>query len=175
MRYQLGLALDTNELNAIRAVYAYLSLSSCARYISKFNNLGHFRSMLKMGNHEAERAVRGQSLVYLAMFRLVNPAASINEVRAYLHNMDPAGVPFRPAAVVHAEHLLGLRRKVSSTTCQRAFLPLNMYKRHVFWNQNNPLGWADVQTQDMIDVDEAGFKIESTNPSFGKTVSWLRC
>ena len=95
--------------------------------------------MLKTGNHEAERAVRGQSLVYLAMFRLVNPAASIDEVRAYLHNMDPAGVPFRPAAVVHAEHLLGLRRKASSMTCQRAFLPLNMYKRHVFWNHNYPL------------------------------------
>jgi hypothetical protein len=61
--------------------------------------------MLKTGNHEAERAVRGQSLVYLAMFSLVNPAASIDEVRAYLHNMDTAGVPFRPAAVVHAEHL----------------------------------------------------------------------
>ena len=136
MRYQLGLAFDTNELNAIRSVYAYLSLSSCARYISKFNNLGHFRSMLKTGNHKAERAVRGQSLVYLAMFRLVNPAASIDEVRAYLHNMDPAGVPLRPAAVVHAEHLLGLRRKASSMTCQRAFLPLNMYKRHVFWNHN---------------------------------------
>ncbi len=30
-------------------------------------------------------------------------------------------------------------------------------------------------TQDMIDVDEAGFKIENTNPSFGKTVSWLHC
>ncbi len=29
--------------------------------------------------------------------------------------------------------------------------------------------------QDMIDVNEAGFKIESTNPNFGKTVSWLRC
>ncbi len=123
MRYQLGLAFDTNELNAIRSVYAYLSLSSCARYISKFNNLGHFRSMLKTGNHEAKRAVRGQSLVYLAMFRLVNPAASIDGVRAYLHNMDPAGVPFRPAAVVHAEHLLGLRRKASSMTCQRAFPP----------------------------------------------------
>ena len=50
-----------------------------------------------------------------------------------------------------------------------------MHKRHVFWNHNYPLGRADVQTQDMIDVDEAGFKIESTNPSFGKTVSWLRC
>jgi hypothetical protein len=124
--------------------------------------------MLKTGNHEAKRTVRGLSLVYLA-------AASIDEARAYLHNMDPAGVPFRPAAVVEAEHLLGLRRQASSTTCQRAFLPLNRYKRHVFWNHNYPLGRADVQTQDMIDVDEAGFKIESTNPSFGKTVSWLRC
>ena len=34
--------------------------------------------------------------------------------------------------------------------------------RHVFWNHNYPLGRADVRTQDMIDVDEAGFKIEST-------------
>jgi hypothetical protein len=32
-----------------------------------------------------------------------------------------------------------------------------------------------VRTQDIIDVDEAGFKIKSTNPNFGKTVSWLRC
>ncbi len=27
----------------------------------------------------------------------------------------------------------------------------------------------------MINVDEAGFKIVNTNPSFGKTVLWLRC
>ncbi len=32
-----------------------------------------------------------------------------------------------------------------------------------------------MRTQDIIDVDEAGFKIESTNPSFGKTVLWLCC
>jgi hypothetical protein len=53
----------------------------CAQYISKFNNLGHCRSMLKTGNHKAERAVRGQSLVYFATFRLVNPAASIDNRR----------------------------------------------------------------------------------------------
>ena len=92
--------------------------------------------MLKTENHEAKRVVRGQSLVYLATFLLVNPAASIDKARAYLHNMDPAGVPFRPAAVGQAEHLLGLRRKASSMMCQRAFLPLNRYKRHVFWNHN---------------------------------------
>ena len=69
MRYQLGLALDTDELNALCAVYAYPSLSLCARYISKFDNLGHCCSMMKTGNHKAKRAVRGQSLVYLATFR----------------------------------------------------------------------------------------------------------
>ena len=32
-----------------------------------------------------------------------------------------------------------------------------------------------MRTQDMIDLDEAGFKIECTNPKFGKTVTWSRC
>jgi hypothetical protein len=176
MRYQLGLPLVTDELNALRAEYVYPSMSSCRRYINKHNVLGHCRAMLKTGNHEAERTVTGQSLVNLALFRVVFPAATIDEARAYLFNMDPTlGAPFRPAAVVDAEHLLGLRRKASSTTCKRAFLPLNEHKRHVFWNHNYPFGRADVRTQDIIDVDEAGFKIESTNPSFGKTVSWSRC
>jgi hypothetical protein len=100
----------------------------------------------------------GLLLVYLAMFCVVYPTATIDEARAYLYNMDPrVGVPFRPAAVVDAEHLLGLRRKALSTTCQRAFLPLNLHKRHVFWNHNCPLGQVDIQTQDIIDVNEAGY------------------
>ncbi len=32
-----------------------------------------------------------------------------------------------------------------------------------------------MRTQNMINVDKAGFKIENTNPSFSKTVSWLHC
>lgn len=131
----------TDELNALRAEYVYPSMSSCRRYINKHNVLGHCRAMLKTGNHEAERTVTGQSLVNLALFRVVFPAATIDEARAYLFNMDPTlGAPFRPAAVVDAEHLLGLRRKASSTTCKRAFLPLNEHKRHVFWNHNYPFG-----------------------------------
>ncbi len=129
MRYQLGLPLDTDELNALCAEYVYPSMSSCRRYINKHKHnalLGHCRAMLKTGNHEAERTVTGQSLVNLALFRVVFPAATIDEARAYLFNMDPTlGAPFRPAAVVDAEHLLGLRRKALSTTCKRAFLPIN--------------------------------------------------
>ena len=74
---------------------------------------------------------------------------------------------------VDAEHFLGLRRKALSTTCMQAFLLLNEHKRYVFWNHNYSFGQADVRTQDITDVDEAEFKIESTNPSFGKIVSWL--
>jgi hypothetical protein len=79
--------------------------------------------------------------------------------------MDPTEVPFSQMAVCRAEHLLGLWQKTSSTTCQRAFLPLNRHKRHTLWTFNYPFGRANVRTQDMMDVDEAGFKIENTNPS----------
>jgi hypothetical protein len=118
--------------------------------------------------------VRGQLLVYLVLFCAVNPSASIDKARAFLYNVDPmVGVPFHPAAVAEAEHLLGLRRRVPPTTYKRAFLPLNKHKRFIFWNQNYPLSQADVWTQDMIDIDEARIKIEHTNPNFGKTVLWF--
>ncbi len=68
----------------------------------------------------------GQSLVDLALFQVVLPAATIDKATAYLFNMDRTlGVPFHPAAIVDVEHLFGLRRKASSTTCMQVFLPLN--------------------------------------------------
>jgi hypothetical protein len=49
--------------------------------------------MLNTGN-EAERAVMGQSSAYLTLFRLVYPAATIDEARVFLYKMDPmVGVP----------------------------------------------------------------------------------
>jgi hypothetical protein len=104
-----------------------------------------------------------------------NLATSLDHVRAFIHNIDPTGVLFLPTAVCCAEHLLGLWQKASSTTCQRAFLPLSKHKRHAFWWYNYPFGRANVRMQDMINVDEVGFKIENTNPRLGKTVSWLHC
>ena len=70
---------------------------------------------------------------------------------------------------------LGLRMKAASTTFERVYLPINLRKRHMFWNRDYPFGRANIRTRDKIDMDQAGFKIEATNPSFGKTVSWLRC
>ena len=45
----------------------------------------------------------------------------------------------------------------------------------MFWLWNYPVGRADVATSDVIDMDECGLKIEKSNPSFGKCVSWEGC
>jgi hypothetical protein len=83
--------------------------------------------------------------------------------------------PFLPSSIVKAEHRLDLRRKVLSTTCERAYWQINLHKRDIFWLWNNPSGRVDVSTSDMIDMNECGLKIETSNPSVGKCVSWERC
>jgi hypothetical protein len=99
----------------------------------------------------------------------------MDHARAFIHKMVPTGVPFSLMAVCRADHLIGLRQKASLTTCQREFLPLNKHKRCNFGTCNYPFRRANVKMQDMINLDKAGFKIENTNPRFGKTVLWMHC
>ena len=105
----------------------------------------------------------------------MHPEGTIAEAHAFLSNMDPTVAPFCPSEIVRAEHILDLRRKASSTTCERAYWQINQHKREMFWTWNYPFGRADVDTSDMIDMDECGLKIETSNPGFGKCVSWERC
>jgi hypothetical protein len=123
----------------------------------------------------AERQVLGQHLVWLALYRLVHPEGTIAEARAFLSNMDPTIAPFPPSNIVRAEHILDLWRKALSTTCERAYWQMNLHKRDMFWLWNYPFGRTDINTSDMIDMDEYGLKIENSNPSFGKSISWERC
>ena len=113
-RWFLGLPLESPELEVLRDVYAYPSYQTCLRWIERFRLFGHYRPMYATGNHEAERDVRGQGLVRLALYRVVHPEAPISHARAFLFNMDPTVAPYCPSAVVRAEQLFGLRSKVSS-------------------------------------------------------------
>lgn len=174
-RYLLDISIDTNALNALRAVRAYPSIQTCMRFINKYHQVGHVQPKRATGNREAQREIRGQALVHLAMFRVAHPERTIDHVRAFLYTMKPTVLPYSPSQVVRAEQLLDLRRKASSTTCERAFLPISLHKRSRFWNQPYPFGATNVRTRDMIDMDQAGFKIEATNRKFGKVVSWERC
>lgn len=176
-RWRLGIPLDSPELNLLRAQQppAYPSMATCLNWINRERELGHARPMFPTGNHVAEREIMGDALVNLALYRLVHPEAPIDHVRAFLFNMDPTVAPYCHSAVVKAEHLLKLTLKKSSTTCERAYWAINLLKRERFWTLNYPFGRNNIRTRDMIDMDEAGFKIEATNPCYGKSVSWSRC
>lgn len=176
-RFQLGMPLECPELDTLRHQVppAYPSMQTCTRYVQQYQALGHFQLKRATGNHEARREVEGEDWNRLALIRMTHPQATIDHVRAFLFNMDPTKAPISPANIVKAEYILNLRMKRSSTTCERAYWPINLHKRHLFWTANYPLGRADIRTQDMIDIDECGLKIEATNPRFGKCVSWERC
>ncbi len=123
----------------------------------------------------AERQVLGQHLVWLALYRIVHPEGTIAEACAFLSNMDPTIASFSPSEIVRAQHILDLRRKALSTTCERAYWQTNLHKRDMFWLWNYHFGRADINMSDMIDMDECGLKIENSNPLFGKSVSWEHC
>ena len=63
-QYVLGIPLQSPDLDALRAVYAYPSLDSCMRYIKQYHKLGHWDHKIATGNHEAEREVLGRANVH---------------------------------------------------------------------------------------------------------------
>jgi hypothetical protein len=127
-RYHLGIPLVSPELDLLRAQVppAFPAYISCERYINQFHEMGHTRPKKATGNHKAEREVRGEAWPRLALFRMVHPQATIDEVRAFLFNMDPGIAPLSPRAIVKAKHILNLRRKRSSTTCERRLTYTNV-------------------------------------------------
>ena len=53
--------------------------------------------------------------------------------------MDPDIHPYFDSQIHRAETHLGLVRLVSSTTADQAFLPINMKKQRMYWNEDYPL------------------------------------
>ena len=51
----------------------------------------------------------------------------------------------------------------------------NITKRWIFWNLNYPFGIANINREDLIDMDEAAVFVESVNRKHGKTRIGRRC
>jgi transposase len=98
----------------------------------------------------------------------MRPKAYLYEVAAYIHNRNPANPPYSRSQIFRAEVQLGLSRKVGSTTSDLAYSPTNLQKRHWYWNHAYPEGVANTLTENIIDIDEAKFKLESQNRKCGK-------
>ncbi len=71
--------------------------------------------------------------------------------------------------------MLQLSRKVASTTCNRAYLLLNFTKSDMYFTWGTPFGIAITIIADMIDIDEAGVKLEHSNWMRGKTPTIMYC
>ena len=80
-----------------------------------------------------------------------------------------------PSQICRAESLILITKKRASTTAFQAMAPVNIQRRHNFWNLPYPFGSVGIHPNDMIDVDEAGIYPNETNRKHGKGRVGQRC
>jgi hypothetical protein len=136
---------------------------------------GHVRPKRATGNFFSAREISGVDLFNLTLYRLIRPKVYLCEIIAYIHNMNPAINPYSKSQVYRAEERLGLWLKVGSTTSYKAHLPINKLKRRMYWNNEYPMGIHGEDTDLIIDIDKARFKLESQDRKRGKVTRERRC
>jgi len=118
--------------------------------------------------------VSSQALVDLALCRTVWCKALGAKVRAFLFNQPPAVLHISGSQLSRAESKLDLTTVFASTICFRAYWPINMEKRWMYWSMGEPFGVVGVNIADVLDLDEMGLFLDSTNWKYGKTVRGMR-
>ena len=149
-------------------------MQTCRRWIRQYQGEGHTCRRRPTDNHFSKREVHGQDLVNLAIYWTVWPKVYIDEVRACVHNRNPANPPYSWSQTGRAELRLGLHRTAASTTSGCAYLQVNLQKQVIYCNAAFLDRVSGESMRDVIDIDESNyFKIESQNWKFGK-VTWER-
>jgi hypothetical protein len=157
-------AVKTPEVVLLQEQKKFPSLSTCKRWLFQQLLLGHVRPMRHTGNRRSTREITGMALVHLAFYRAVRPHARIYEVKAYLSNRFPNTPPYSDSQISRAKARLGLSRKKASKTSKHAYAATNLAKRRMYWECSWPLGIADEDTSNMIDIDEAGKRVPGQSP-----------
>lgn len=168
-------SVKTPVVRRLQEQKKFPSLQTCRRWLRQYVMLGHIKPKRASGNKVATREIEGEALVQLAFYRVIRPDARLYEVRAYLYNRFPTTKPYSDSQIHRAEERLGLSRKASSSTSEDAYLPRNLHKRKMYWEYQYPHGVAGERTDDIIDIDEARFKLESADRSYGKVAREFRC
>ena len=149
-----------------------LGLNYTASKSSIFRWKNRIDPYLMNGNRESE-AIIGIDQYNLCTFLLAWPEARIDEIIAFMANAG-TGTVFTRSQVSKRMKDLGLTKKVSSTEAKQAFLPMNMLKRRLFWTQPVPFGVAGADRRRLIDIDECGIELQSTNRKYGHSAIGLR-
>ena len=168
-------ALCTPEYDELRAQKKFPCKSTCKNWIKLEEQNGNIFPKRATGNKFSEREIQGEDLFNLTFYRMMRPKAYIDEVRAYVHNMNPNNLPYSKSQIVRAEQKLCLSRKVGSSTSNEAYRPINLLKRQRYWQLPYPYGVVGEDVNRVIDVDEAAFKLQSQDRKRGKTKRFKRC
>ena len=114
------------------------------------------------------RRFRSGDLALLIHCRLTFPKAHADEVRAYIANYSPHQSLYSSQDIHDMEERLEMTRKRGSSRALQSLLPLNMMRRRLFWSEPLPVGCHGLDRNLLIDVDEAGFSLNSCVRSYGK-------
>jgi transposase len=168
----------SNELvfQQMRAQRTYPSLVSECRWAIIEQDLGHFRPCRRTGNASA-MVLRDHDLIFLALYRMIFPKATIPQCNAFLYRANFGNPSFRfysASQISEAETRIGLTKKRGSTTAYQALLPINVFKRNCFFNLRYPFGIADINRSDMVDLDECGVFVETADRKIGKSYIGVR-
>jgi len=121
-------ALASEEIEILRQQKKFPCMSTCRRYIRQWHNEGNILAKLHTGNKA--------------------------EVCAFIYNRNPnLEKEHSPSQLSRAEKRLGLSLKVGSTTSKLVYSDINLLKREDYWFNNYPFGIANINTDDIIDID----------------------
>ncbi|KAL7451696.1 hypothetical protein ACHAWC_003509 [Mediolabrus comicus] len=168
-------SVKTSLVRRLQDQKKFPSLQTCRRWLRQYLTVGHILPKRATGNKVATREIDGEVLKQLAFYRVIRPHARLYEVRAYLHNRFPHTRPYSDSQIHRAEERLGLSRKAASSTSEEAYSTRNLLMRKMYWESPYPLGIAGEDTDDIIDIDEARFNLESADRTYGKVAREFRC
>ena len=117
--------------------------------------------------------MKGGAFIDLALYRTIQCKAFGYEVLAFIYNRDPTVRPYSTSQLSRAKKKLDLTTVAASTTANAAYLPINMEKQMMYWAGAYPHGIANVEIDDLINIDEMWLFLQSTNRKFGKTLRGL--
>ena len=124
------------------------------------------------GNTE-KSVIVGIDQFFLCMFLLAWPEARIDKIIAFIANAGDGHV-YSCSQVSERMQELGLTKKVGSTEARQASYPVNILKRRIFWEQGPPFGVSGAERRRLIDVDECGIELQSTNRKYGHSAAGIR-
>lgn len=147
-----------------------LPISASKASISRWKKRLHPKKRQKgQKNH-----LNGEYLEILKYYRLTYPKAYLTEVSNALLQLSSEPRIFHPSMISKAESALHLTWKRGSTAPRQQLSPEVVQRRENFFSQPPPLGIKGIPIGQLIDIDESGFNLQSTNRSYGKAFRGVR-